>query len=142
MRFKIIALGIFFVFFAILCYFEVPNLIGGFVNKFSDGSAQTAMTNQIFSQLGIPSIDAIMKYMQYSLIGLVLTGFSMIVFGAIAKKTNIQSSSSLFIDSKQKLGDQDNTNFKVIHLLQERLAKGEITSSQYLSLRRILEDET
>jgi uncharacterized membrane protein len=134
-------IGIFFVLVAIPSYSIVPTLFTGFMSKFSGGDSPTPMASQIFSQLGIPPIDAIVKYIQYSLIGLIVAGIFLMAFGIMAKKIQKQPSVALSVDSSQKIQEQENTNFKALHLLQERLAKGEITSSQYLSLKKVLEDK-
>ena len=140
MRPKIVMIGILFVLLAIPSYNIVPALLTELMNKFTGGGAATPMANQIFAQLGIPPIDTIIKYLQYSLIGLIVAGLFIVVFGMLAKKIQKQPAVTLSIDSGQKMQEQENSNFRALYLLQERLAKGEITSSQYLNLKKVLED--
>jgi len=133
-------IGILFVFLAIPSYTIIPTLLTGFMNKFSGGDSPSPMASQIFAQLGIPPIDTIIKFIQYSLIGLIVAGLFITALGIMTKKIQKQPSVALSIDSSQKIQRQENTNLKALHLLQERLAKGEITSSQYLSLKKVLEE--
>jgi hypothetical protein len=140
-RFKIVMMGILFVFLAIPSYSIVPTLISGMMNKFTGGDSPTPMASQIFSQLGIPPIDTIIKFIQYSLIGLIVAGLLITAVGIMTKKPKEQPAVTLSIDSGQNIQEQENSNLKALHLLQERLAKGEITSSQYMSLKKVLEDK-
>ena len=140
MRIKIVIYGL-CALLAIPSYTIVPSLITTTMSKFSGGNSPSLMASQIFSQLGIPPIDTIIKLIQYSLIGLAVAGLFITVFGVIAKKTPKKSTVTLSINSNQKMQDQESINLRAIHLLQERLAKGEITSTQYMSLKNVLEDK-
>ncbi|MGI0069372.1 MAG: SHOCT domain-containing protein, partial [Nitrosopumilaceae archaeon] len=47
----------------------------------------------------------------------------------------------LSIESNQQVHGNEEPNPEVLHLLKERLAKGEITQNQYQNLKKVLEDK-
>jgi hypothetical protein len=71
------------------------------------------------------------------------------VFGAVAKKIKKQFTVKVVseepdkvkevIPSPQFTDESAQTNLRIIRILQERLAKGEITSSEFQNLKRFLE---
>ncbi len=144
MKSKIVLIGIAIILVAIPSYTIVPSGITHAMTKLTGGDTTSSLNNQIFSQLGIPPIDTIAKFIQYSFIGLIVAGLGITVFGAISKKIPKQPPVRLSIESVQRLEDdkeEKDANSKAVHLLQERLAKGEITSSQYQNLLKLLEDK-
>jgi hypothetical protein len=140
---KIVIIGITFALLAIPAYIMIPHFITKAMNKLPFGNEQSPIANQIFSQLGmppIPSTPEIIAFVQYCCIGLVVAGIGIIIFGLVSKKTRKLFPVKVSLEPDQKLQDE-NPNSKAIHLLQEKLAKGEITSSQYQNLRKLLEEK-
>jgi hypothetical protein len=141
MKFRIVIIGITFALFGMYAYRMIPPLITKAMNKLTLGNEQSSMANQIFSQLGmppIPSTPEITAFVQYCCIGLAIAGVGIIIFGMASKKT--LTTVKISLESDQRSQDDD-INLKAINLLQERLAKGEITSSQYQNLRKMLEEK-
>jgi hypothetical protein len=130
--------GIFLVIFSIPSYNVVPSLITMTMNKISGGTV-SPMASQIFSQLGIPPVDIITEYIQYGFEGCIVAGIGIVAFGIVQKKRKKISPVKLSVEASQNSQEED-ANIKALHLLQERLVKGEITSSQYKDLRKLLED--
>jgi hypothetical protein len=121
----------------------IPHFITRVMNKLTFGNEQSPMAGQIFSQLGmppIPPLPEIIAFVQYCCIGLAVAGAGIIIFGLASKKTPKPSSVKVYLEPDQGLQDED-PNIKAINLLQERLAKGEITSSQYQNIRKMLEEK-
>ncbi len=159
---QLVITGILFVLLAIPSYNILPSFITSEMNKLSGGK-ESPMADQILSELHIPPVDTIAKYIKYSCIGFGLAGLGIIAYGAISKrisgmpavKLSIDASQrvqdgvadklhkdgiiNLSIDAPQRVQDDHNTNIMAIRLLQERLAKGEITSNQYQILKKMLE---
>jgi len=143
MRPRLIIIGAIFVLFAIPSYIAVPHLITLEMSKLPWINSQSDLNNQIFAQLGfppMPPINSIIIFIQYSIIGIIVAGLGIIAFGVISKKAVKQSALNLPIESTQRLQDEE-VNPKALHLLQERLAKGEITSSQFQNLKKMIEDK-
>ncbi len=141
MKFRIVIIGITFALLGMYAYRVIPPLITKAMNKLTLGNEQSSMANQIFSQLGmppIPSTPEIAAFVQYCCIGLAIAGVGIIIFGIVSKKT--RTTVKISLESAQRSQDDD-TTLKAINLLQERLAKGEITSSQYQNLRKMLEEK-
>jgi uncharacterized membrane protein len=140
-RFRTIIIGICFVLFAIPSYIIIPSFITVEMNKLTGGGSLSPMSYQILSSLGIPPIDTIVVLVQYSFVGLMVAGLGIIAFGAIAKNIPKQTAVKMKIESNQRAYEKEDSNLEVLHLLKERLAKGEITSNQYQDLRKVLEDK-
>ncbi len=141
MKFRIVIIGITFALLGVYAYSMIPPFIAKAMNKLTLGNEQSPMASQIFSQLGmppIPSTPEIAAFVQYCCIGLVIAGIGIVIFGIVSKKT--LTTVKISLESAPRSQDE-NTNFKAINLLQERLAKGEITSSQYQNLRKLLEEK-
>jgi hypothetical protein len=135
-------IGIAFVVLAIPAYLVSPHYITKAMDKLSLGNEQSPMASQIFTQLGMPPIPStpdLIAYVQYCCIGLAIAGVGIIFFGTVLKKT-LPTTVKVSLEPPQRLQDED-TNLKAINLLQERLAKGEITSSQYQNLKKLLEEK-
>jgi len=141
MRFKTVIIGIAFVMFAIPSYIVIPPFITDEMNKLTGGNSLSPMGYQILSKLGIPSIDTIVSLTQYTFVGIIVAGLGTIVFGAISKNIPKQTDVKVQIESNQRLHSKENFNLEVLHLLKERLARGEITSSEYQDLKKVLEDK-
>ncbi len=145
MRSKLVIIGFAFMLLAIPAYIITPTFITKAMNKFTFGtSGSSEMNRQIFAQLGmppIPDVHAVTAFIQYSLIGVMLAGLGIVIFGTISKKMPKSTPLKIPFEEPQVQDYEDDTHAKAIHLLQERLAKGEITSSQYQNLRKMLEEK-
>ena len=94
-------------------------------------------------------MSAVIPIIQYSVIGMAAAGIGVVLFGFVAKKipkkvvvklvTEVSDKEKeVHIDSKPT-DEKIQTNLRSIRILQERLAKGEISSSEFLNLKRFLE---
>ena len=140
MRKGILAIGIALIIFAIPGYTIGPGFITKEINKLTGGT-DTHMASSILSQMGIPPIDEMFKITQYSFVGLGVAGIGAMVVGAVAKKPKR-------VFAKPKTKSVDNIEYEDMQVksnpsntLKERLARGEITSSQYQNLKRLLEED-
>ncbi len=141
MRVKTIITGIACVLFGIPSYIIIPSFITTEMNKLTGGNSLSPMSYQILSSLGIPPIDTIVVLVKYSCIGLIVAGLGIIFFGAISKNIPNQVVTKLSIESNQQVHSGEEPKPEVLHLLKERLAKGEITPKQYQNLKKVLEDK-
>jgi|SRR6185312_12239868 len=140
MKKVIIVIGLVLIIFTIPGYTLSPHLVTKEMNILTGGNADNHLTSAMLSQMGIPPIDEMIKITQYSFVGLGIVGIGCVFMGAFSKKTKSQ-----FITSRTESAfhEEENKERKknALNTLQERLAKGEITSSQYQNLKRILEDD-
>lgn len=140
MRKGILAVGVALIIFAIPGYIIGPGFATKEINKLTGGT-DTHMASSILAQMGIPPIDEMFKITQYSFVGLGITGIGAIIVGAVAKKPKRQfaKSKTKSVDSVEYEDVQVKSNPS--NTLKERLARGEITSSQYQNLKRLLEED-
>lgn len=155
MRIQILVIGVVIFAFSIIGYMDSPNLVSQImgplmVSMTSSGNSPTQGIN-MFRQMGFPSIETINNTIQYSFLGLAFAGVSLVVFGMIAKKkipkkisvkTNTKTDMTIEkpVEIIEKLQDTEiKENLKQIRILQKRLAKGKITSREFLDLKRFLE---
>ena len=116
------------------------------------GSADSQFqTTRLLTQMGVPSFETIDKTIRFSSLGSAFAGVGIIVFGTIAKKkipkkipaktkTELDVTIEEPVETTEK--PQDKTmkeNLKTIRILQERLAKGEITPKEFADVKRFLE---
>jgi hypothetical protein len=134
----IIVIGSVLIFLAVLGYTIGPSLVTNEIKGMTGGDTDTSMATSILSQMGIPPIDEMVKIAQYSFVGLGVIGIGAIMFGIISKKYKQQ-----FVVPEVELAHHDEMKEKsnAFNILQERLSKGEITSSQYQNLKRHLEED-
>jgi uncharacterized membrane protein len=138
-KLRIIIIGIIFVLFAIPGYTILPSVITHETNNLTGGNLQSPLTKAMLAQMGIPSIDTIIKLTQYCFVGLAVAGLGIIVLGVLSKKIPKQTPIKVQREPSSEVPDEGNPN--ELRLLQERLAKGEISSSQYQNLKKLLEDK-
>ena len=138
--------------FAYPGYVMSPGYISDTVNKLTGGNASHSMTSSFLSQMGIPSVDEMIDIAHYSFIGLGIAGLGLTIYGAVTNNSknkiileSIKTNSSVAPNSSDKSNTSDTSSTsempKALWLLQERLAKGEITSRQFKNLRRLLEEQ-
>jgi uncharacterized membrane protein len=106
-------------------------------------------TSSILHQMGYPSMSAVIPIIQYSVIGMAVAGIGFVLFGFVAKKIPKKVAVKLVteVSDKEKEVHTDSkpadekiqTNLRSIRILQERLAKGEISLNEFQNLKRFLE---
>ena len=168
MRIRHVIIGLVLVLISVPGYLDTPTLMSQMVHYMmgsmmgsSSGSIPGAGSGSILKQMGYPSRSTVVPLIQYSFVGLALTGLGFIVFGIIARKVSSQVTVNLVTDdgkgpekvedvrevkktkevhSSPQFTDEgvkiDNRSLKI---LQERLAKGEITVNEFQNLKRLLE---
>lgn len=156
MRILILVIGVVIFAFSIIGYMESPNLVSKIMGSFMPSSMAGSGNSPILGmnmlmQMGFPSIETINDTLQYSFLGLAFAGVCLVVFGTIAKKkipkkilvkTNTKTDMIIErpVETIEKLQDKEiKENLKTIRILQERLAKDEITLEEFLDLKRFLE---
>jgi uncharacterized membrane protein len=142
LRIKPIILGAASVVFGISAYFYSPNLVSQFMISFTGTTGSNTMATGILQQMGIPPIQEMDQMIRYSFGGLAVTGVLLIVFGIFAKKKLLKQFSNLKNSNHAIEESQDDTSQKSIHILKERLAKGEITADDFVDLKKLLEEKS
>jgi len=135
---KLVAAGSALVILGMPGYFYVPNLMSNFMNTFTGTSGSSLMTSNILQQMGIPPIDTMDKMIHYSFGASAAAGVIIVVFGMAKKKFKRQFSST----AESKLGEKEyhaDPIQKSIQILKERLAKGEISQTDFKNLKKLLE---
>ena len=140
MRKGIIIIGVVLIIFTVPGYTISPDLITKEMNVLTGGNADTHLTSAMLAQMGIPPIDEMIKVTQYSIIGLGIVGIGCIFMGAFSKKSKSQFATSRTESTYHEEKDEEKKE-NALNTLQQRLAKGKITSSQYQNLKRILEED-
>ncbi|MBI1827994.1 MAG: SHOCT domain-containing protein [Thaumarchaeota archaeon] len=152
MRINLVVIGLLLVLIAIPGYLDTPNLISQMVHSMMGpvtGSIPGTNSGAILHQMGYPSRSTIIPLIQYSFVGLAVAGLGFVAFGAVAKKIPKQFTVKLVTEEPEKVkefhsdtqptDERTQTNLRSLRILQERLAKGEITSSEFQNLKRFLE---
>ncbi len=88
--------------------------------------------------MGYPSRSIVVPIMQDSFIGLAIVGIGMIGFGVITKNFKKQFATKPSLDKNKVHKNSEHVDEKPqssLNILQERLAKGEITSSEFQRLK-------
>lgn len=129
------------IFFAIPSYLILPTALQNELNKFNVGGMASSMNNQIFTQLGFPPLDTLEPAVKYLSIGMLVAGIAVLILGILLKSIPKQVTLNLNLEGDRKSPPPEEAAVKAIELLQERLAKGEITSSQYQNLKRLMEEK-
>lgn len=138
MKIRIIIIGITLIFLAVLGYTFGLNIINDEIKHIMGGNTDNSMSTAILSRMGIPPVDEMIKIAKYSFVGLGIIGIGATIFGIISKKYKQQ-----FVVTEMEPVHPSEIKEKsnALNILQERLAKGEITSSQYQNLKRRLEED-
>jgi len=155
MKTQILVIGVVIFAFSIIGYMAAPSLMSKMMDSFTApmaGSGNSPVNGMnMLRQMGFPPIETINNTMQYSFLGLAFVGIGLVVFGMIAKKkipkkisatTNTETATIIEkpVTTIKKPQDREiKENLKTIRLLQERLAKGEITTKEFLDLKKFLE---
>ena len=133
-------------------YYHASQLVGVFenqmLNSMSGVLSSPSPDDQKFSVVknGYPSAETLTKVAQYGFIAFSLISIGIIVFGVIAKKkmpsqfvanTSIEVKNKEFASTKSE--EVDRANINGIRILKDRLAKGDITESEFKNLRKFFE---
>ena len=159
MRIKLVISGLVFVLISIPGYLYTPTLMSQMLHSFMSSMTGSAFVTHgsILHQMGYPSRTVIIPLIQYSFLGLAIAGLGLMVFGGIAKKITSQvnvkqvtaKQVSEEIEETKKVkeryanlqfkDERKQTNLHSLRILQERLANGEITASEFRNLKRLLD---
>ena len=142
-----IIIGLVLLIVSVPTYLYSPNFLSQAVHAYfrSMSGGSTMNTSAILHQMGYPSMSAVIPVIQYSVIGMAVVGIGFVFFGFVAKKIPKQFAVKLVTESDkvnaktQSYDERTQTNHSSLGILQDRLAKGEITSSEFLSLKKLLE---
>ena len=153
MRIKPLIIGLCLVLISVPGYLDTPALMSQMIHSFMSSMTGSSIpgTNggSMLKQMGYPSRTVVIPLIQYSFVGLGVAGIGFVVFGVIAKKVKKQFEVKLVAEEQktvkeihtepQPKDERLQTNLRSLRILQERLAKGEITSSEFQKLKRFLE---
>lgn len=141
MKKKLVAIGIACIIGSILGYIVTPGLISGTMNMFTGGNTNNTMGTAILSQMGIPPIPVIITILEYSCVGIAMVGMGMVSIGLVSRKIPSQFNASDLEMEEEDAPEPVQGKRNALNILQERLAKGEINSKEFLNLKKILEEE-
>ena|SRR6266481_8342999 len=161
MRIRHVIIGLVLVLISVPGYLDTPTLMSQMVHYMmgsmmgsNTGSIPGAGNGSILKQMGYPSRSTVVSLIQYSFVGLALVGLGFMMFGVLAKKIASQVTVNLVAGdakgpekvevkeiqtSPQFKDERIHADNRSLRILQERLAKGEITTNEYQNLKRLLE---
>ncbi len=142
MRPRITVTGIILIFVAILGYEISPDFIIKGMNSFTSGAdSSSPFSSSLLSQMGIPSAAEMSILVQYCFIALAVAGAGTLIFGIVAKVPKQETIKMIGIETNVQKPKNKENHDKALRLLKERLAKGEISSSEFVDLKDLLEKE-
>src|SRR5689334_7085973 len=146
MRIVLVMIGICLVLISIPGYLNTPNIMSQIIHSFTGshtGSIPGTNGGSMLHQMGYPSRTVIIPLIQYSFLGLAVVGICLVGFGEVAKKIPKKVSVKLVteeieetekvkeVQTKPQVTDEKTqANLRTLRILQERLAKGEITPNE------------
>ena len=154
MRIIPLIIGLCLVLVSVPGYLDTPALMSQMIHSFMSSMTGPSIPGthggSMLKQMGYPSRTVIIPLIQYSFVGMGVVGVGFVAFGAIAKKVKKQFEVKLVAEEEQQTvkeistksqskDEKIETNLRSLRILQERLAKGEITSSEFQKLKKFLE---
>lgn len=153
MRTILVIIGISIAVFSMIGYVYTPVAISQVAHSMlgmaGSSSSSSFSTSAMLHSMGYPSRSTIIPAMQYSFIGLEVAGMGLTMYGFVAKKPvkkvvakKTPSKEPGTEDSQvnsQPTNENSLTNYSAIKRLQERLANGEITASEFERIKKLLE---
>ena len=151
---KVLAIGLVIFISSVFGYIDGPSMVNQMMNTFTGGNSSNLRGAgiDVYSMMGIRRPEELAKMTQYSSLALMLAGLGAMIFGMMGKKGKPKEVIAAEQGSKAKLepemeierqeitvDSETKTNNRTLEILQERLARGEITSKEYLNLKRILD---
>ena len=117
----------------------MSQMIHSFMSSMTGSSIPGTGGGSILKQMGYPSRTVVIPLIQYSFVGLGVVGIGFVAFGALAKKVKKQFEMKLVAEEHETVkeihtepqpkDEKIQSNLRSLRILQERLAKVEITSS-------------
>lgn len=152
MRIILVIIGIAIAAFSMIGYVYTPVAISQVAHSMlgmaGSSSSSSFSTSSMLHSMGYPSRTAIIPAMQYSFIGLEVAGMGLTFYGFIAKKPVKKAPVKKIAKepgaeespaNSQPTNENSQTNYSAIRRLQERLANGEITASEFERIKKLLE---
>ena len=153
MRTILVIIGISLAVFSMIGYVYTPTAISQVAHSMlgmaGSSSSSSFSTSAMLHSMGYPSRSTIIPVMQYSFIGLEVAGMGLTMYGFIAKKpikkvvakknTSKEPGIEESPTNSQSTIENSLTNYSAIRRLQERLANGEITASEFERIKKLLE---
>ena len=154
---KALAIGIFLFGLSVFGYVMGPSMLSQMMNMFTPGGTGSVNSAGIdpYKMMGIPRPEELAKMAQYSFLGLMFGGLGVLVFGAMAKKKPKKVAPAQQLENEMALESQVHPqvhpqvkndlvnseprhNQRTLAILEERLARGEITTKEYVNLKKLL----
>lgn len=152
-KITLLVIGACIVFVSILGYFDTPSIISQIIHAVirtgtgTVSGSSPVTTSSMLRSMGYPTRSTVVPLIQNSFLGLAIVGIGITGFGIMSKnlKKQFHAEPPAENDDKKTAGNEFSNTKKgeqsSLRILQERLAKGEITSSEFLRLRRLLESD-
>ena len=152
MKLKLVIIGIVIATSSAILYVKTPSLISQMVHSMMSmagpsTSSSTFNTSGMLHAMGYPSRTVVIPIMQSSFIGFGIMGLIMTIYGMAAKKYKRQFVAKSSPDQEHEKEeshaksqpDNSQKNYKALSKLQERLANGEITTSEFERIKKLLD---
>jgi len=139
-RLKPIIICVTLIMFSIPGYIYSSHMVSDFMGSMI-GHQDPTMAYSILQQLGIPPIPVIDQIIHFSFVGIAVAGIIFGIFGVLLKKKLPKQILNISLEepSTSAKKTQEDSSQKSVHILKERLAKGEITPDDFLNLRKFLD---
>ncbi len=152
MKLKLVIIGIVIATSSAILYVKTPSLISQMVHSMMvmagpSTSSSSFNTSSMLHAMGYPSRTVVIPIIQSSFIGFGIMGLIMTIYGMAAKKYKRQFVAKSSPDQEpgteeptaNSQPDNPQKNYKALSKLQERLANGEITTSEFERIKKLLD---
>ena len=154
MKLKLTIIGLVIAIFSVIGYVYTPIAISQMIHSMigmtgSSSSSSPINTSSMLHSMGYPSRTLVIPVLQYSFVGLGIIGIVLIGYGFVSKNYKKQFVVEETQDKEprteksstnsQSENENSLTNYKAMKRLQERLANGEITASEFERTKKLLE---